>query len=252
MAGRTSAPGASVTARALALLGAFDSEHPRLTLSQMAQRAGLPLSTAHRLAHELEQWHGLHRARDGRWEIGRRLWTLGMLAPLQLELRQAALPLMQDLHSATGENVHLAVREGTGALYVERTSGLQSVPIISRAGDRLPLHSTGVGKVLLAYAEPEFIEHVLGQLTRVTEYTITEPGRMLRELADVRRRRFARTSEEMTLGTCSVAVPVHDHQGQVIAALGLVVPSLRRNLHRLVPALEVAARSITRRMSPYG
>jgi DNA-binding IclR family transcriptional regulator len=251
MAGRTTAPGASVTARALALLDAFDIDHPRLTLSQMAQRAGLPLSTAHRLARELELWQGLHRVADGRWEIGQRLWTLGMLAPIQLELRHVALPLMQDLHVATGENVHLAVREATSALYVERISGSRSVPIISRAGDRLPLHATGVGKVLLAHAEPDLIDNVLAHLTRVTEYTITEPGRMRRELAEVRKRRYARTSEEMTLGTCSVAVPVHDRDGVVVAALGLVVPSRRRDLARLAPALEVAARSITRRMSPY-
>lgn len=240
------ASSASVTSRALAILGAFDEEHPRLTLSALAQRADLPLSTAHRLVGELVAWGALDRGDDQRYCVGRRLWQLGTLAPLHRGLRDLALAPMQDLYSVTHENVHLAVRSGTHALYVERIYGASSVALVSRPGARLPLHATGVGKVLLAHAPAEIIDAVLADLTPVTRYTLTEPGRVTRELTNVRRHGYASTAEEMTLGTCSVAVPIRDDAGEVVAALGLVTRTVRRDLAKHVPALRVAAAAITR------
>jgi len=238
-----------VTSRVLALLSAFDETRPRQTLTELAHAADLPVSTAHRLLNELQEWDAVQRDPDGRYCVGRRLWQLGSLAPVQRELREVALPAMQDLYEATHENVHLAVRNGTAALYVERIHGRSSVPLVSRAGVRLPMHATGVGKALLAWADREVVEQCLGELTPVTRYTITEPGRMMRELANVRKNGYARTVEEMTLGTCSVAVPVFGPEGDVIAALGLVTSTVRRDMARYVPAVLVAAASIARAMS---
>jgi DNA-binding IclR family transcriptional regulator len=252
VAGGGTAAGRSVTARALDVLGAFDSSAPRLTLSEIAERSGTPLSTAHRLLGELTGWGALHRRPDGRYEIGRRLWDLGLLAPVQLELRQVAAPFLLDVHTATRDTVHLAVREGRSALYVERVSGRESVPVVSQVGSRLPLHATGVGKVLLAAAPDDVAEAVLRAPTRETRHTVVDPGRLRREIAEVRRRGYARTAEEMSLGMLSVAVPVRVERpaGPVaVAALGIVVPSHRRDLLRLVPVLEVAARGIGRELS---
>lgn len=122
MAGRSTTPGRSVTSRALAVLDAFDVRAPRLSLSEIADRSGMPLTTVHRLLAELTAWGALTRRADGRYEIGRKLWDLGLLAPVQLELRQVAAPFLLDVHTATRDTVHLAVREGTRALYVERIS----------------------------------------------------------------------------------------------------------------------------------
>lgn len=241
-----------MTSRALAVLDAFDDRHPRLSLTDIARRAGLALSTAHRLVAELEEWQGLTRRPDGRYEVGRRLWDLGLLAPVHRELREVALPFMQDVFAATRENVHLAVRDGTAALYVERISGHQAVPIVSRAGSRLPLHATGVGKALLAHAPHEVQEEVLARLTPVTPHTVTDPARLRAQLDEVRRRGFARTNEEMTLGTSSLAVPVLDSSRTAVAALGVVVAGARRDLTRLAPALTVAARAIARDMQLHG
>src|SRR5919107_15417 len=252
VAGRSSTPGRSVTSRALAVLDAFDSSAPRLTLSEIAERSGTPLTTAHRLLGELAEWGALIRRSDGRYEIGRKLWDLGLLAPVQMELRQVAAPFLQDLHTTIRDTVHLAVREGLQALYVERVSGRESVPVVSQVGSRLPLHATGVGKVLLAAAPDDVIEAVLRAPTRETRHTVVEPARLRREVAEVRRRGYARTAEEMSLGTLSVAVPVWVERPAgraVAAALGIVVPSHRRDLLRLVPVLEVAARGIGRELA---
>jgi len=249
MAGNTARRGASVASRVLALLDAFDSEHRSLSLSELARRADLPLATAHRLVAELVDWGALVRGADGEYVIGRRLWDIGLLAPSPSDLQQVASPFLHDIYAATRATVHLAVREGTQVLYVDRLMGHASVPVVSKVGSRLPMHSTGVGKVLLAYAPDQVREAVLSDLTRVTPYTVTQPGRLLADLQDVHAKGYAQTTEEMSLGACSVAVPVRAGDQSVVAALGIVVPSLRRGRGQLVTALNVAAQGIRRSLA---
>lgn len=248
MAGDASRSGASVTSRALALLGAYDEDHRRLTLTELAGRAGLPLATAHRLVGELVEWGALARASDGRYVVGRRLWDIGLLAPLNAGLVEVASPYLHDLYGATLATVHLAVRDGAEVLYLDRLAGHASVPVVSTIGSRLPLHATGVGKVLLAHAPADVQAAVLSDLTRVTPYTVTQPGTLRRQLARTVREGWATTVEEMSLGACSVAVPIR-HGPDVVAALGIVVPSLRNDRPRLVAALQVAAHGVGRAIS---
>ncbi|MDA3644546.1 IclR family transcriptional regulator [Saccharopolyspora indica] len=249
MAGNSRDPGRSVTARALSVLTAFDIDHVRLTLTAIARRAEIPLATAHRLVRELEMWGALQRDGDGRYAIGLRLWEIGLLAPVNSRLREVALPHMQELCRHTHDNVHLAVRSGLEVVYVEKLTTPRAVPIISRSGGRLPLHSTGVGKVLLAHAPTTVVHECCERgLDRHTAYTITEPGRLGRELQSVRSRGFAQANEEMTLGNCSVAVPVHDAGGSVVAALGVVAHSARADVGKLVKALLPAAEGIRQRL----
>jgi DNA-binding IclR family transcriptional regulator len=246
VAGNSGRAGTSVASRLLALLGAFDPEHRSLTLSELARRADLPLATAHRLVGELASWGALVRRASGDYVVGRRLWDLGLLAPVQSGLRQVASPFLNDIYGATLATVHLAVRDGRQALYLDRLSGHASVPVVSQIGSRLPLHATGVGKVLLAHAPESLQTQVLAHLDRITPYTITQPGRLRDQLSRVHRDGFAQTSEEMSLGACSVAVPVRSPDHTVVASLGLVVSSLGRDRSRLVAALQVAAHGIGR------
>ncbi|WGL52214.1 IclR family transcriptional regulator [Nocardioides sp. BP30] len=246
MAGRTATPGASVTSRALAILAAFDADHRSLTLTEIAARAGLSRPTAHRLIAELTAWGALRRDAQGRYVVGRRLWNLGMLAPVQADLREAASPFLHDLYGATLETVQLAVRDGLETLYVDRLAGHRSVPIVSTIGSRLPMHATGVGKVLLAFAPPEVQQAVLGApLRRFTPYTVTSAARLADQLDRARAEGYATTAEEMSAGACSVAVPVLVGD-TAVAAVGFVVPDLRRTRPRLVAALQVAAQGIAR------
>lgn len=245
MAGNSRDAGRSVTARALSVLTAFDSEHAELTLTDIARRADIPLATTHRLVGELEVWGALHRDTEGRYSIGLRLWEIGLLTPMNTGLREAAVPFMQELCEATHDNVHLAVRDGQAAVYLEKLTAPRSAPIISRTGGRLPLHATGVGKVLLAEAPAEFVRAYCERgLSRHTPYTITEPGRLAHELHSVRVRGYAQTTEEMTLGNCSIAVPVRDANNAAIAALGVVAHSVRAEPSKLVRALVPTAEKI--------
>jgi DNA-binding IclR family transcriptional regulator len=246
VAGNTSRPGTTVVSRAVALLSAFDEDHRRLSLTDLARRTELPLATAHRLTRELVREGALVRTASGEYAVGRKLWSLGLLAPVQTDLRQVASPFLHDIYGATLATVHLAVRDGTRVLYVDRLAGNRSVRVVSEVGSRLPLHATGVGKVLLAHAPIDVQELALAQLTRATPYTITQPTRLREQLDRIRTDGYATTVEEMSLGACSVAVPIAQPPGVVVAALGIVVPSLRRDKTRLVAALQVAAGGIAR------
>ncbi|HEU4363341.1 MAG TPA: IclR family transcriptional regulator [Mycobacterium sp.] len=245
MAGNSARPGVTVASRVLALLGTFDGRHRRLSLTELAARAGLPLATAHRLVGELEAWGAFSREPSGSYVVGHRMWDIGLLAPVRTGLRELASPFLHDLYGATLATVHLAVRDRNKVLYLDRLAGHASVPVVSRAGTRLPLHATGVGKVLLAYAPESAQGDVLRHLTRITPHTVVQPGVLNAQLARVRRDGYATTVEEMTLGACSVAVPIFGADG-VVGALGIVVPSVKRDRVRLVAALQVASRGITR------
>lgn len=248
MAGNTSIPGVSVASRLLAILAAFDEHHRQLTLSELAGRAGLPVPTAHRLVNELVTGGALTRRPEGDYVVGRLLWDVGLLAPVEADLRRVAEPILHDVHAATRATVHLAVRDGDRVLYLERMRGRASVPVVSTVGSTLPMHSTGVGKVLLAHAPEDVRARVLARLDRITPYTITQRSVLLQQLQRVRAEGYATTSEEMTLGAASLAVPVVCDD-DVVGAIGVVVASLRRDRARLLAALQVAARGISRQLS---
>jgi DNA-binding IclR family transcriptional regulator len=239
--------GRTVTSKVLALLGAFTVEAPEFSLNELARRTGLPLSTTYRLATELVEWGALERVDGGGYRPGLRLLEVASLAPRAASLNETVTPFLQDLYVATRENVHLALLDGHEVLYVERVTGRASVTVKSRRGGRLPLHATGVGKVLLAYAPEEFVEEVIARgLERYTPYTIVAPGHLRRTLAEIRRTGVAFAREEMTVGRASVAAPLLDASGHAVAALSIVLRSTGTDLQQLAPAVRTAALSASR------
>jgi DNA-binding IclR family transcriptional regulator len=251
----TTGPPASrpgVAQRLLVLLAAFDAEHRELTLTALARRAGLPAATAHRLIGQLAAWGALEQSESGAYRIGLRLWEVGTLAPRSSGLRRAALPFMEDLYETTHENVQLAVRDGFDTLYVELISGRSAVVVRTTVGSRWPLHATGVGLVLLAFAEPAVQERVCAApLARFTAQTIADPARLRSTLAEVRRADAAVSESQITEDAVSVAAPIRNATGAVVAALSLVVPAAS-NAAALVPAVRMAARGSSRALGYLG
>ncbi|MBP2366574.1 IclR family transcriptional regulator [Pseudonocardia parietis] len=249
--GHPAGPTGSVVARALSMLDAYHPERPALTLSELARHAGVPLSTAHRLVADLTRWGALEREDDtGRYRIGLRMWELGALAPRGQALREIALPFLEDLSQVTRENVQLAVREGAEVVFVERLAGSRAVPVLTRVGGRFALTATGVGLVLLAHAPAELQEDVLAApVERHTPFTVTDPQRLRRMLADVRRLGFAVSDRQVTDDALSVAAPVHDVRGRVVAAVSLVVRHGRAGPRALAPLVRTSARGISRALA---
>ncbi|MFB4315980.1 IclR family transcriptional regulator [Actinomadura sp. 21ATH] len=236
-----------VVARALRIVGAFTPDRRALTLSELARHAGLPVSTVHRLAADLVAWGALERDAAGRYTIGLRLWEIGSLAPRGLGLRERALPYLEDLSQVTRENVQLAVREGTELVFVERIAGSRAVPVLTRVGGRFALTATGVGLVLLAYAPAEVQEEVLARpIKRYTELTMTDPSAVRAALAGTRARGYAISDRQVTMDALSVAAPITDARGEVVAAVSLVVRHGTALPHALAPLLRTSARAISR------
>ncbi|OLT11137.1 IclR family transcriptional regulator [Pseudonocardia sp. CNS-139] len=220
---------------------------PELALTELSRRAGLPLTTTHRIVGELAGWGALERADDGRYRVGLRLWEVGALAPRGLGLRESAMPFLEDLYAVTKQNVQLAVLDGTEVVYLERLSGRGAVNVITRVGGRLPLHATGVGLVLLAHAGPDLQERVLaGPLRRYTPKTLCAPDELRRTLAEVRRTGVAVSDGQIELIALSVAAPVRGARGEVVAALSVVVPAETSDARAYVPVVRAAARGISR------
>ena len=238
-----------MTQRVLAVLDAFSVQRPALRLSEISRLAELSLTTAHRQVAELTRWGALERGEDGRYRIGLKLWELGALAPRSVDLREAALPVLEDLYEATHQNVQIAVRDGHEVVYVERITGRGAVSVVSRPGSRLPLHATAVGLVLLAYTSADEIDAVLGApLRRYTAHTVVDPRRLRRILAETRRQGYAISDRQIEEVSASIAAPVRDGTGAVVAALSVVVPT-RGQLRRYVPAVLTAARGVTRQLA---
>ena len=141
----------------------------------------------------------------------------------------------------------LAVRDGDDALLVERLSARQAMPVLYRVGGRLPLHSTGVGLVLLAFAETDVQEEILAQpLMHQPENVPVSPAALRRQLAEVRRDGAAVVRRRVPQPLLTVAAPIFDVQDQVIAALSVVVPQEHAEPRPLVTAVRAVARSVSR------
>lgn len=234
--------------RGVNVLQAFRPDGRPLRLTDIATRVGLAKSTTHRLVTELQQLGLLEREGD-RYVLGREVFELAELVPLRVSLREAALPYMQDLFKATQGTVHLAVRHDLDALYVERIRGHRGVSVPSRVGGRLPLSSTGVGKVLLAYAEPGLVDEVTSRpLRRLTEYSVTDPQVLRQQLKEVRVHGFGFDIEEAAVGVGCVAAPVLQLR-RAVASVSVSVPVAPGDdavLQRLAPAVRMAAAGISR------
>jgi DNA-binding IclR family transcriptional regulator len=226
------------------VLGCFNERRRALTLSEISKKSLLPMSSTHRVVAELVTGGFLVRGSDRKYRIGTRVWSIGQLAPVSDQLRHRALPTLARLYEETGENITLAVLDRGQALYVDRIGGERSVHTASRAGGHLPLHTTGVGKVLLAWQTPEAIEkHLSRPLERTTPYSIVDPVKLKKELDETRERGYAVARQESTAGNGSVAVPIL-RGGRAVAAVGVVAHLTHMDINRLVEVLQSAADSI--------
>ena len=244
---RTSEPGRSVSSRLLGLMFSFEPGESELSLAQLARKTGLPHPTARRLVLELTRAGALQRRPDGRFAVGLRLWRLGTLAPLTESLRAMAQPYLEDLYTALHQHVQLAILEGTEAVIIERLSAPRALDLVSQVGGRLPLHCSGVGKVLLSHGGPDLIREVLdGQLRRYTPRTVTDPDALRRELAECRRTGTALVCGELTEGADSIATRIMNSEGRVVASLSAVVRAGSVQPRAILPSVITSGLAISR------
>lgn len=245
--GQAASAGSSVTSRALAVLGAFDSDRPSLTLSEIARRSDLPVATTYRLVGELVDWGALQR-KGNDYMVGHRLWQLGLLAPVNHNIAEIAAPYMQDVLFVTKNIVNLFVLDGDRVLLLERILGTRVGSPFRRVGDHLPLHASAAGKAILAFGDPTLMESATQKMDKLTEHTLTSPEQLRREVARVRETGYAVSNQEAGDRNFGVAVPIISMSGRCTAALGVVSQEAPNRIGEVEPVLRITARRISRRM----
>lgn len=248
----TSTSDHSLVKRLFCLLESFESTSKPQTAKEIARKTEIPLSTTYRLLSYLVEWGALARNPSGAYYVGVRLWELGQMAGLS-QREHVVRPYLQDLFELVHENVHMAIRQGSNALYVDKIYGSKKLPEVARIGSKLPLHTTAVGRVLLA-SEPEwFVEAFLnGKLAAPTPKTLVDPQGLYDELKFVKKEGYSITSEQTRLGASSIAVPIIV-LGKTIASVGIVLDSKRSTeLPELLPYLAGTVERIELALTPVG
>jgi IclR family KDG regulon transcriptional repressor len=214
--------------RLVSLLDALAERPEATSLKELSLRTGLHPSTAHRILNDLVTARLVDRSEPGAYQLGIRLLELGNLVKARLNVRDAAMGPMRELHRLTHQPVNLSIRQGDEIIYIERAvserSGMQ---VVRAVGGRAPLHLTSVGKLFLAADD---LRNVRAYATRTglaghTRNSITDPARLERELAQVRQRGYARDNEELELGVRCIAAGIQDDAGKLVAGLSISAPS---------------------------
>jgi DNA-binding IclR family transcriptional regulator len=224
------APAIQVIGRMFDLLGVLASHQDPVSLKSLTEKTGLHPSTAHRILNDLVIGRFVDRPAAGSYRLGMRLLELGNLVKARLDVRDAALGPMRELHKLTHQPVNLSVRQGDEIIYIERTfserSGMQ---VVRAVGGRAPLHLTSVGKLFLAFDDPQRVRSYATRtgLAGHTRNSITDLGRLERELAQVRQSAVARDDEELELGVRCLAAGIFDDQSNLVAGLSVSAPADR-------------------------
>jgi DNA-binding IclR family transcriptional regulator len=211
------------------VLKEFSRKDRELGIAQLARRLGLAPSTVHRLVSTLADEGLLERGPGGVYRLGLQVHELGVTVFPSVGLHEASRPVLASLRHTTAETVQMGVLDGLDVVYVERLESPQTLRIFHLSGHRLPAHATSAGKVLLAHLPVEILHERLldWHPTRLTPHTIANESDLLAELKRVAERGWAQNIEEGALGAASVAAPVRDEDGTVIAAISVVGPISR-------------------------
>lgn len=241
------APTIQVIERLFSLMDVLASREEAISLKEISEKTGLHPSTAHRILNDLTIGRFVDRPEPGSYRLGMRLLELGNMVKARLNVRDAALAPMRDLHKLIQQPVNLSMRQGDEIVYIERAyserSGMQVVRAI---GGRAPLHLTSVGKLFLSVDEPMKVRSYATRtgLNGHTKNSITQLPVLERELSKVRQYGIARDNEELELGVRCIAAGIYDDQGKLLAGLSISAPADRLD-EAWLPKLQSTAEGIS-------
>jgi IclR family KDG regulon transcriptional repressor len=243
--------------RALRILDLFDEYENEIKITDISERMGLHKSTVHSLLKTL-QMHGYidQNPENGKYKLGMKLFERGNFVIHGLDIRKVAKTHLVDLSMKTGQTTNLVILDGREGVYIDKVEGSQATILYSRIGRRIPVHCSAVGKVLVAFKNRVELEKLLqGHIYKAhTPKTITNERDFLVELEQVSTRGYAIDNQENEAGVRCIAVPIHDHTGQVVAAVSmstLVTQINDEELARFTEMLKKEANEMSQKMG-YG
>lgn len=237
--------------RAFDVIRSFDREHPALTISEVAQRTGLTRAAARRFLLTLQQL-GYMQSTDGEFRLSLRVLDLGYTVLSTIGLTDMVQPVMEEVAAKLHESCSVAVLDGVDIVYVARVPTKRIMTVNLAVGSRLPAYATSMGRVLLAYLPPEAQDAFFRQVEIVplTSRTVRDERSLRRILQEVRTRGWALVDQEVEEGVRSVAAPIRDRTGRVVAAINASAHATRASVRTLrqkfLPVLLDAAEGISR------
>lgn len=237
-------------ARGLAVITAFDADRPRQTLSEVSRATGLTRATARRFLHTLVELGYVDTAGSTFW-LTPRVLDLGYSYLSSMPLSELAQPHLEKLSALLDESSSVAVLDGADIVYVGRVQVRRIMNIGITIGTRFPAFATSMGRVLLAWLPPEELDQRLAdvELQGATPRGITDPDELRAELSAIHERGWALVDQELEAGLRSLAAPVYDRHGRVVAALNVSTHAARYSVEQLrdelVPAVLDAARALS-------
>jgi DNA-binding IclR family transcriptional regulator len=243
----TTPPTVQVIERMFMLIDVLASREEAISLKEISEKTGLHPSTTHRLLNDLATGRFVDRSQPGCYRLGMRLLELGNLVKNRLNVRDAALLPMRELHKLIQQPVNLSMRQGDEIVYIERAyserSGMQ---VVRSIGGRAPLHLTSVGKLFLAADDPQRVRAYATRtgLSGHTKNSLTQLPALERELSKVRQYGNAHDNEELELGVRCMAAGIYNDQGTLVAGLSISSPAGRLD-EEWLPKLQATAREIS-------
>ena len=240
-------PTIQVIERLFSIMDVLASREEAISLKEISEKTGLHPSTTHRSLNDLTIGRYVDRPEAGSYRLGMRLLELGNLVKARLNVRDAAMTPMRELHKLIQQPVNLSMRQGDEIVYVERAyserSGMQVVRAI---GGRAPLHLTSVGKLFLSIDDPLKVRSYATRtgLSGHTRNSITQLPVLERELSKVRQYGIARDNEELEMGVRCIAAGIYDDQGKLLAGLSISAPADRMD-EEWLPKLQATADEIS-------
>ncbi|QNB46527.1 helix-turn-helix domain-containing protein [Thermanaerosceptrum fracticalcis] len=211
--------------RALTIVDELSKASHGLSLSEIAEKIDLPVSTVYRIVQNLVAWDYIRERDDGNYVLGFTLLALGNKVQDNLEIRNIAQKYMEQLNRETKETIYLAVldKKNGEIIYVDKMESLRNIKLAASVGTRNYIHSTANGKCLVSRLSDEKIKELLSikGMTALTEKTITSLPKFLEEIRKVRQNGYAVDDLENEPGVRCVAAPIIDYNKNVVAALSI-------------------------------
>lgn len=210
--------------RALRILDLFDEYETELKITEISEKMVLHKSTVHSLLKTLQKHQYIDQnPENGKYRLGLKLFERGNFVIQSLDLRSIAKEYLVNLSKHTGKTVHLVILDGKEGVYIDKVESSNATILYSKIGRRVPIHSSGVGKALVAFKTNEELQTILEDYDyfQQTPYTITDRETFLKEVNLIRDRGYAIDNQENEPGVICVAIPVRNHTGQVVAAISM-------------------------------
>ena len=241
------------TVRTIEILHHIADSHQQLTITEISQALNIPKSTTHQIVQTLVDLKMLETSRSKTFRLGIRFFELALPAFANMDLRREGQPILEELSNDTGESVFMASYDGPEIVYLDQVMGNSLMRLSVNPGSRGPIHSTALGKAILAALPREKVIEITGggDLDAHTEFTIQNHAQLMDDLDSARVRGYSIDDRELFPDICCVAAPVLDSSDEPVAAISIVSHSSRMNasrIERFGKMVHASALNLSRRM----